>query len=148
MANIFSQSKKLCLTSLNLGSNKFKHRGAAALLQTLSNNTRVPIAKLILNNNYLESNKKPSHDSTFYCFTKALVSFLSNSKTLNHLSMGCCNLGRETALAIGEGLLKNTRLQTLNVRGNLIQLNGIREIVRACYENNKLVLKHLDFSSN
>lgn len=62
--------------------------------------------------------------------------------------MSGCNLGRETTLAIGEGLVKNIRLQTLKVGNNLIQLNGIREIVRACYENSKLVLKHVDFQSN
>ena len=92
-------------------------------------------------------NKMPSQ-STFHYFTKALISLLTNSKTLNHLSMASCNIGRETTLAIGEGLVKNIRLQTLNVRGNLIQINGIREIVRACYENNKLALRHVDFSSN
>ena len=148
LASVFANGKRLCLTSLNLGGNKFRHRGAAALLQTLSNNGKVPIQKLVLNSNFLESNKKPHSDSTFNFFTKALVSFLASSKSLNHLSMGCCNLGKETAFAIGEGLVKNSKLQTLNVRGNLIQLNGIREIVRACYENNNLVLKHIDFSSN
>ena len=35
---------------------------------------------------------------------------LSASKNLTHLSLTSCNIGKEVMLAIGEGLLKNTKL--------------------------------------
>ena len=38
LSTVFATCKRLNLTSLNIGSNKFKHRGAAALLQTLNAN--------------------------------------------------------------------------------------------------------------
>ena len=51
-------------------------------------------------------------------------------------------------LAIGEGLAKNTKLQSLNMRGNRVKINGIKEFVRSCYQNSKLALKSVDFSQN
>ena len=36
-------------------------------------------------------------------------------------------------LAIGEGLFKNCRLQVLNMRGNRVKMNGIKEFVRSCF---------------
>ena len=106
------------------------------------------MSKLILNNNILESNQKPRSEPGFLFFIRSLISLMHQSKTLTHLSMASCNLGKETALAIGEGLNKNTKLITLNLRGNQIKMNGVREIVKACYENSKLCLRHVDFSSN
>ena len=47
--------------------------------------------------------------------------------------MANCGIGKEVMLAIGEGLLKNTKLQSLNVRGNRVKLNGIKEFVRSCF---------------
>ena len=49
-------------------------------------------------------------------------------------------------LAIGEGLFKNNKLQVLNLRGNRVKLNGIKELVRSCFQNNKLALKSIDLS--
>ena len=49
---------------------------------------------------------------------------------------------------IGEGLSKNQKLQTLNLSRNRININYIREFVRSCYENSKLVLRNVDFSYN
>ena len=73
---------------------------------------------------------------------------LSQGKYLTHLSIANCGIGKEVMLAIGEGLLKNTKLQSLNVRGNRVKLNGIKEFVRSCFQNGKLALRHVDFSQN
>ena len=73
---------------------------------------------------------------------------LSCGRFLTHLSLANCGIGKEVMLAIGEGLFKNTRLQLLNVRGNRVKLNGIKEFVRSCFQNNKIALRHVDFSQN
>ena len=36
----------------------------------------------------------------------------------------------------------------LNMRGNRIKMNGIKEFVRSCFQNNKLALRNVDFSQN
>jgi len=58
LSNAFKQDKKLTLTSLNLATNKFKPSGIATLMCALSNNSTVPINRLILNNNDFEVSKK------------------------------------------------------------------------------------------
>ena len=80
--------------------------------------------------------------------TKAIISMLSQSKFLTNLSLANCGIGKEVMFAIGEGLSKNTMLQVLNLRGNRIKMNGIKEFVRSCFSNNKLALKSLDLSQN
>jgi hypothetical protein len=76
------------------------------------------------------------------------MAMLSCSKFLTHLSLASCGIGKEIMLAVGEGLFKNTKLQVLTLRGNRVKMNGIKEFVRTCFQNNKLVLKHIDFSQN
>lgn len=34
------------------------------------------------------------------------------------------------------------------MRGNRVKLNGIKEFVRSCFQNNKLALKNIDLSQN
>ena len=80
--------------------------------------------------------------------TKAFMSLLNTSRTLTQLSLANCGIGKQVMLAIGEGLFKNTRLQVLNVRGNRVKLNGVKELVRSCFQNSKLGIKSLDFSQN
>jgi hypothetical protein len=58
LSNTFKQDRKLTLTSLNLAANKFKPSGIATLMFALSNNSSVPINRLILNNNDFEVSKK------------------------------------------------------------------------------------------
>lgn len=79
---------------------------------------------------------------------KAFIGVLSCSKFLTQLSLANCGIGKDIMLAIGEGLFKNNKLQQLNVRGNRIKLNGIKEFVRSCFQNSKLALKSIDFSQN
>jgi hypothetical protein len=92
----------------------------------------VPISRLILNNNNLEVSQK-THSTAFNQLTRAFISTLSASKFLTHLSLANCEIGKEVMLAIGEGLLKNNKLQSLNLRGNRIKMNGIKEFVRTCF---------------
>ena len=99
---------------------------------SLANNSAVPINRLVLNNNDLEVSKKTNTTAVFQ-LTKAINAMLSCSKFLTHLSMANCGIGKDVMLAIGEGLFKNTKLQTLNLRGNRIKMNGIKEFVRSCF---------------
>ena len=34
------------------------------------------------------------------------------------------------------------------MRGNRVKLNGIKELVRSCFQNSKLALKSVDLSQN
>ena len=101
----------------------------------LSSNSQVPISRLVLNNNDLEVSKK-APNSGCASLTKSIMAMLSCSKYLTHLSMASCGIGKEVMLSIGEGLAKNTKLQTLNLRGNRVKMNGIKEFVRSCLQNN------------
>lgn len=76
------------------------------------------------------------------------MTMLSCSKYLTHLSLASCSISKEVMLSIGEGLFKNTKLQTLNLRGNRVKMNGIQEFVRTCLQNSELALKHIDLSQN
>jgi len=76
------------------------------------------------------------------------MAMLSCSRFLTHLSLASCGIGKEIMLALGEGLFKNTKLQVLNLRGNRVKMNGIKEFVRTCFQNGKLALKQIDFSQN
>ena len=51
-------------------------------------------------------------------------------------------------LAIGEGLLKNTRLQHLSLRGSQIHYKHLTEFINSCRENKRLGLRSIDLSSN
>ncbi len=145
---MFKLDRRLQLTSLNLASNsKVKPYATALLLCSLSNNSSVPISRLILNNNDLEVSKKSNRTASFQ-LTKAIIALLSCSRNLNHLSLANCGISKDCMLAIGEGLFKNNKLQTLNLRGNRIKMNGIKEFVRSCFQNNNLVLRNVDFSQN
>ena len=86
--------------------------------------------------------------SLYYAFTKSIVTYLSKSKNLLNLNLSGCIITKEIMRCIGEGLAKNTRLQSLNLSRNRININYIKEFVRSCYENSKLALKHVDFSYN
>ena len=133
ISSIFKQERKLSLESLNLAQNvKCKPIAFANLLCSLSNNSNVPLSRLILNGNDLEVSQKSNSQAT-YQLTKAFVTVLSCSRFLTHLSLANCGIGKEIMLAIGEGLFKNSRLQVLNLRGNRIKLNGITEFVRSCF---------------
>ena len=100
----------MSLTSLNLASNsKVKPYATAILLCSLSNNSQVPIQRLILNNNDLEVSKKQNKTAAFQ-LTKAFIALLSCSRSLNHLSLANCNISKDVMLAIGEGLFKNNKL--------------------------------------
>ena len=88
--------------------------------------------RLVLNNNDLEISKK-TNSPAYFQLTKAIIAMLSCSKYLTHLSLVNCRIGKEVMLAIGEGLFKNCRLQVLNMRGNRVKMNGIKEFVRSCF---------------
>ena len=130
---MFKQERKINLSSLNLAQNsKCKPIAFANLLCSLSNNNNVPISRLVLNGNDLEVSQKSSNSASFH-LTKAFVALLSCSRYLSHLSIANCGIGKEIMLAIGEGLFKNNKLQLLNMRGNRVKLNGIKELVRSCF---------------
>ena len=112
---------------------------------SLANNSAVPINRLVLNNNDMEVSRKNSV-AAYIALTKAIISMLNCSKYLTHLSLANCGIGKEVMLAIGEGLFKNSKLQMLNMRGNRVKMNGIKEFVRSCFQNTKLALRHVDFS--
>ena len=101
-------------------------------MTSLSNNSAVPINRLVLNNNDMEVSKKTS-PAAYLQLTKAIIAMLSCSKYLTHLSLANCGIGKEVMLALGEGLFKNSKLQVLNMRGNRVKLNGIKEFVRSCF---------------
>ena len=112
MATAFKKdmNRKLSLNVLNLaGNQKCKPIAFATLLSSLSNNSSVPINRLILNNNDFEVSKKTS-GAAYLQLTKAIISLLSCSKYLTHLSLANCRIGKEVMLAVGEGLFKNVRL--------------------------------------
>ena len=139
---------KLSLNILNLaGNQKCKPFVIATLLCSLANNSSVPIDRLVLNNNDMEVSKK-TNSPAYFQLTKAIIAMLSCSKYLTHLSLANCRIGKEVMLAVGEGLFKNCRLQVLNMRGNRVKMNGIKEFVRSCFQNNKLALRNVDFSQN
>ena len=110
LANVFKQERRLTLTSLNLANNpKAKPFAIATLMLSLSNNSCVPINRLILNNNDLEVSKKSCSTASFQ-LTRAIIAMLSCSKYLLNLSLANCGIGKDVMLAIGEGLFKNTKL--------------------------------------
>ena len=146
LAATFKLERKLSLNSLNLSNNqKCKPFAIATLLCSLANNSAVPINRLVLNNNDMEVSRKNSV-AAYIALTKAIISMLNCSKYLTHLSLANCGIGKEVMLAIGEGLFKNSKLQMLNMRGNRVKMNGIKEFVRSCFQNTKLALRHVDFS--
>ena len=146
LAATFKLERKLSLNSLNLSNNqKCKPFAIATLMCSLANNSAVPINRLVLNNNDMEVSKKNSV-AAYIALTKAIISMLNCSKYLTHLSLANCGIGKEVMLAIGEGLFKNSKLQMLNMRGNRVKMNGIKEFVRSCFQNTKLALRHVDFS--
>mmetsp|Transcript_35026 Transcript_35026/g.46086 ORF Transcript_35026/g.46086 Transcript_35026/m.46086 type:complete len:150 (+) Transcript_35026:2230-2679(+) len=146
LSAVFKQDRKLSLSSLNLAQNvKCKPMAFATLLSSLSNNNNVPLSRLVLNGNDLEVSQKSGQSACFH-LTKAFVGVLSCGRYLSHLSIANCGIGKEIMLAIGEGLFKNNRLQVLNMRGNRVKLNGIKELVRSCFQNSKLALKSIDLS--
>lgn len=144
---MFKSEKRQRLQSLNLAQNKFKAYGLSVLLLSLSNNSCVPINKLILNNNDVEVSRKGNF-AGFQQLSKAIIAMLSCSKFLQHLSLASCGVGKDIMLAIGEGLFKNQKLQVLNLRANRIKINGIKELVRSCFQNAKLPLRQIDLSQN
>lgn len=146
LAATFKLERKLSLNSLNLSNNqKCKPFAIATLMCSLANNSAVPINRLVLNNNDMEVSRKNSV-AAYIALTKAIISMLNCSKYLTHLSLANCGIGKEVMLAIGEGLFKNSKLQMLNMRGNRVKMNGIKEFVRSCFQNTKLALRHVDFS--
>lgn len=50
--------------------------------------------------------------------------------------------------AIGKGLSFNEKLNTLILKGNKIESEGLTEFIVACQQNKNLKLKILDLSSN
>ena len=133
---------------MNLSSNKITPKGLTKLFETLSNNSNVPLTHLTLNNNDLEITKKSASPSVYFAFKKSMVTYISQTKTLTHLNMASCIITKEIMRCIGEGLAKNVRLQSLNLSRNRININCIKEFIRSCYENNRLSLRHIDFSYN
>ena len=110
LAAVFRLDRRLQLTSLNLASNpKVKPYATALLFCSLSNNSSVPISRLILNNNDLEISKKSNRTAAFQ-LTKAIIMLLSCSRNLTHLSLANCGISKDLMLAIGEGLFKNNKL--------------------------------------
>ena len=138
----------MCLTTLNLSTNKISPKGLTRVFEALAANANVPVSHLILNNNDFEISKKSVAPSLYYSFSKSIVTYLSQSKNLTHLSMASCVVTKVIMRCIGEGLAKNNRLQFLNLSRNRIKINCIKEFVRSCYENPKLALRHVDFSYN
>jgi Ran GTPase-activating protein (RanGAP) involved in mRNA processing and transport len=67
---------------------------------------------------------------------------------LKSLSLNHSGLAKEAVQAIGEGLLKNTKLESLSLRGNLMGLKHIGEFIDSCTLNKRIALRHIDFSSN
>lgn len=70
------------------------------------------------------------------------------NRHLKHLSLNNCGLGKEAVDAIGEGLAKNTKLESISLRSNLLGLKHITEFMDSCVNNKRLVLRHVDLSSN
>jgi len=148
MAAIFNSGEKLPLKNLNLGSNKFTIKGCTSLFRAMYANYGVSLARLNLDKCLMQRKQSEGPDPVFYQFKEALIQLLKKSKHLTHLSMVNCGIGKDTMLALGQGLHQNTRLQSLMLRGNKIQASGLCSFVSACYENPKLVIRNLDFGSN
>jgi Ran GTPase-activating protein (RanGAP) involved in mRNA processing and transport len=106
----------------------------------------VPITHLNFDRCNLE--KPVTVDSYFFGFCRNLLQILALGRNLTSLSFNYCNLSKEAVLAIGEGLQKNNKLQTLNLRGNQINLSYLTEFITACVENKRLVLQSIDLSVN
>jgi len=87
-------------------------------------------------------------DAQYFAFCRSLQSILAVNRNVTSLSLNNCCLGKEAVAAIGEGLAKNTKLQSLSLRSNQITLKYLAEFILACKENKKLGLTHLDLSSN
>ena len=78
-----------------------------------------------------------------------MCEYLSSSKSsLQYISLSSCNLKEDMMNAIGRGLLCNDKLETLILRGNQIEDNGLNDIMEAFKTNKNLKLKSLDLSSN
>jgi len=116
-------------------------------LNALTTTCGAQISSLILDKSNLEKNTI-GFDSHYYAFCRNLITLLGFSKVLRTLSFASCNMSKEAVLAIGEGLQKNTKLTSLNLKGNQITFGGLTELINAFYENRRLSLKHLDLSVN
>ena len=72
-------------------------------------------------------------------FTVQLCKFLKKNKTVSFLSLESnINLGDFGASQLGDMLLENKCLRTLNIGGNKITDLGMRSIIKSLYTNNTL----------
>jgi uncharacterized protein YjbI with pentapeptide repeats len=106
LSGIFEENSCV-LTRLIVHSAKITITGAAQLFDCLKHNSH--LKELILSDNDLSGSN--------ICKLQIL---LWNNRDLRKLDFSNCNLGREAAQAIGEGLYKNQTMASLNLSGNFL----------------------------
>ena len=86
---------------------------------------------------------------------RVFAEYMRVSKNLRQLSLNGCQLGGQAAAALAKGLLNNTSLEALYLRGNnLAEVDeeglslGFEELVQSIEANKYLKLKEVDLSSN
>jgi len=106
LSGIFEENSCV-LTRLVVHSAKITITGAAQLFDCLKHNSH--LKELILSDNDLSGSN--------ICKLQIL---LWNNRDLRKLDFSNCNLGREAAQVIGEGLYKNQTMTSLNLSGNCL----------------------------
>ncbi|XP_014787670.1 uncharacterized protein LOC106881710 isoform X2 [Octopus bimaculoides] len=71
------------------------------------------------------------YNDVSYTDCKYLSNCLSNNITLTSLSLGYCNLPKETGFYLGK-ILATTAVSSLYVNGNNLQGDGIMEMIKTC----------------
>lgn len=112
LATCLQSKRDLALSRLNLSNNKLTYKGAYLLFAAL-NQSKSKISSIVLDRSNLQ--KPVQNDPTYALFCRSVGSTLSLNRELTQLSLNYCNLGMEMLVAIGEGLLKNTKLRCLKL---------------------------------
>ena len=73
---------------------------------------------------------------------------LWNNRTLQSLNISSCNLGKVAAEAIGDGLTKNSTLQSLDISENAFPVDSIQPWAASTKNKSLRHLKSLDISNN
>lgn len=137
LAACLQTKTNLSLSRLNLSNNKLTYKGAQLLFSALiQSNSK--INNIILDKTNLEKPNKV--DASYSHFCRSLQNTLSLNRELIQLSLNFCNLSTEVMTAIGEGLLKNTKLKSLGLRGNQMKLKDLTSFISSCRGNKKLAL--------
>jgi len=127
-------SQKCKLQKLDLSFNNLSSEQAFKLFSCLKQNKE--LKSLNLSGNAFTSAK-----------FEHIAMFLFDNKTLEHLFLNECEINDKGAFAIFEGLVKNTKLQTLALSKNRIHADGVKKLSEGTLGKNSQ-LKHLDLSKN